>query len=247
MLNALVLLFLIFIGVSVYFLIKRKWKKFLYSLLAVVFCFFAIGVTPMDVTTEETATVSNEDPESMSEVEQESSNSEPVSSDSVSEPSDINEQESSDSVIETSDINEQETIDENEEKVEYTASEEDVLASLNDFEAFINNYKNLDPTLRSDLWREQIAGEEVIWTGRLIGTLGDSLILRADGPYIDGVGWFDLEEGDRYEIYIADFGQDIDEYFYHLGRKITVKGDLESRGDPQLDYNWKLYNSSIVE
>lgn len=218
----LFLITLVILGFAIYFLFRKKWKKSLYTFLAAIVC-FGIFASIIPKIPNETSVAENNTTSSSSE------------SNETSEVTESNDNQ-----------NEQET-EVNNTETEYTATEDDVLSSISDFELFINNYKKMDPSLRTELWENSIYGTEVTWSGRLIGTLGDSLVLRADGPYIDGVGWSDLEDGEKYEVFIADFGHEIDEDFYQLGREITIKGDLESRGDPSLDYNWKLYNSSIVE
>lgn len=73
------------------------------------------------------------------------------------------------------------------------------------------------------------------------------MVVRTD-KWENGMNWDNVQKNpkDPYYVFIADFDNDIDASAYSAGTEVTVKGSLESRGDPDMPTNWKLYHCKIA-
>lgn len=132
------------------------------------------------------------------------------------------------------------------EESDLTNDQQAALDNLNSFPTFIESYKNLNKEERTPLWDEYIAGTEVTWTGEVFEIAGDSLYVYGSDDY-NGESWMDLSgEGNKaYKVFIADFDDPTVYEDVSLGDTVTITGSLDSRGDYDLNYNWKLYNSEL--
>ncbi|NYV66196.1 hypothetical protein HYI36_13065 [Bacillus sp. Gen3] len=156
----------------------------------------------------------------------------------------------------TSSINKSETVNNEEDKK--TSSEtntsndvgKEALLALesNDFIKFTNEYKKLKEN-KTAVWDNQLYGKKVTWTGTVVRA-GTSELFVYGGEDYHGESWNDLGDTNRlYTSFVAKYASGTKDEFKKLntGDKITVKGDLESRGDYDLGYHWKIYNAVIIK
>lgn len=132
------------------------------------------------------------------------------------------------------------------EETVLTNDQQVVLDNINSFPAFIESYKNLEKNEKSPLWDDYINGNKVTWTGEVFEVAGDSLYVYGSDGY-NGEAWMDLTgEGNKaYNVFIADFDDPSVYEDINVGDTVTITGSLDSRGDYDLNYNWKLYNSEL--
>lgn len=132
-------------------------------------------------------------------------------------------------------------------KEELSEQQQGTINSLNDFNLFANNYADVEPIERSELWDDYISGTKVTWTATVV-EVWDSEIVLMDSNYYNGTLFSDLDGPDLYRIFISDFNYDLAPSSITPGEQLTVSGDLDSRGNPTSPFaNWKLYNSEIIE
>lgn len=116
--------------------------------------------------------------------------------------------------------------------------------SLNNFPEFINNYKELGDE-KTPTWDSYLYGQEVTWSGTIM-EIGTSQIWVLGAGEYTGQTWDDVSTSgnEAYNVFVADFTSNL---LTDLkpGDSVTIKGNLESRGDFDLNYHWKIYNSEI--
>lgn len=127
-----------------------------------------------------------------------------------------------------------------------TEGQQKVVDNLNNFPEFLESYKSLDASERTPLWDEEVYGTNVTWTGTIFEVGGQQIYVIDSNKYQEGMDWITVSTTpDAYSVFVADFETDIDGTDFPIGTEVTVNGDLESRGDPDLNYHWKLYNAEI--
>jgi len=129
---------------------------------------------------------------------------------------------------------------------ELSEQQQATIDSLDDFDVFIENYKQLGDE-KTPTWDNYLNGETVTWTGTVMDT-GSSQVFVWGGDDYSGQTWSTLPEDGhkRYNVFVAKF-EDGTPDAIKVGDTITITGKLESRGDYELDYNWKIYESEIKE
>ena len=134
------------------------------------------------------------------------------------------------------------------EESELSEGQKIVLDNVSDFPAFLESYKNLDANERTPIWDENIYGTNVTWTGIIFEVGGQQIYVVDSSKYKDGMTWSSVSTiPDAYSVFVADFETEINDDEFLVGSEITVTGDLESRGDPDLNYHWKLYNAKLTQ
>jgi len=115
--------------------------------------------------------------------------------------------------------------------------------SLNDFSAFIENYKQLEEE-KTTTWDKYLYGETVTWTGTVMDVSTKQIYIW--GKDYNNQTWDTLsqEDHEKYNVFIAKFENEVPSDI-NTGDDITVKGILESRGDYESNTNWKLYESKV--
>lgn len=123
----------------------------------------------------------------------------------------------------------------------------DLSSSLSSFETFTDSYESLQKEQRTPAW-ENIEKSEVTWTGKVIDHTGHTLVLVRSDKWEKGMNWDNVQKNpkDPYYVFIADFDNDIDASAYPAETEVTIKGSLESRGDPDMPTYWKLYHCEIT-
>lgn len=135
-----------------------------------------------------------------------------------------------------------------EEKEASAAIGKDALAALesNDFIKFTEEYKKLG-TDKTIVWDHQLNGKRVTWTGTVVRA-GTSQLFVYGGSDYNGETWDELADEEKlFHTFVAKYDKGTADEFKQLqtGDKVTVEGDLDSRGDYDLNFNWKIYNAVI--
>lgn len=121
-----------------------------------------------------------------------------------------------------------------------------IIDNVNNFPEFLESYVNLDASERTPVWDEEIYGKNVTWTGTIFEVGEQQIYVIDSSKYQEGMDWVTVSTTpDAYSVFVADFETDINDENFPIGNEITVNGDLESRGDPNLNYHWKLYNAEL--
>ncbi|PEL13800.1 hypothetical protein [Bacillus sp. AFS017336] len=105
----------------------------------------------------------------------------------------------------------------------------------NDFVKFTEEYKKLGSD-KSLVWDKLIYGKQVTWTG-VVTKVGTSQM------YVYGTT--DNSDKKEYYTFVAKYKNPEQFKEVKVGDKITVTGELTSRGDYELNLHWKLYNAVL--
>ncbi|MFB7301665.1 hypothetical protein [Heyndrickxia sporothermodurans] len=116
----------------------------------------------------------------------------------------------------------------------------------NNFLKFVEEYKKLgkDKTL---VWDNQLFKKKVTWSGTVVRA-GTSQLFVYGGQDYKNESWSQL--GDSKKLFYTFTAKYKDKnQFNNLkpGDKVTVQGSLESRGDYNLNFNWKIYDAILKE
>lgn len=134
------------------------------------------------------------------------------------------------------------------EESELSEGQQNVLDNINDFPTFLASYKELDTSEKTLIWDNNIYGTNVTWTGIIFEVGGQQIYVVDSSKYKDGMTWSSVSKtSDAYSVFVADFETEINDDEFLVGSEITVTGDLESRGDPDLNYHWKLYTAKLTQ
>jgi hypothetical protein len=131
------------------------------------------------------------------------------------------------------------------EKVEATTEQQKVLDVLNDFPRFVEAYNQLED--KTPTWDNFLYGKTVTWMGYVV-RIGTSQIFVYGKDDYNGEDWNTLGDSNKlFYAFTAEFKNKEDFKELKTGDKVTLKGSLESRGDLNLNYNWKLYDVELVK
>lgn len=132
-------------------------------------------------------------------------------------------------------------------KEDITATDEgsnsNVVAALesNNFVSFANSYKELGSD-KTTVWDNDLYGKTVTWTGTVVDVGGTQLFVYGSDDY-NREDWQQLSDNKKlFYAFTAKFANPAQFQNVKPGDKVTVQGSLESRGDYDLGFNWKLYN-----
>ena len=132
--------------------------------------------------------------------------------------------------------------------VESSSEETIVLADLlNNFYEYVEAYNAIpnENGSKTAAW-EEVKGSIVEWSGTVIDSSDDRLYIIADQKYEDGLTWSEVSGTESaYYVFIAKFDDSVDVSNYSSGDRVTITGNMESRGDKSLHYNWDVYQSSV--
>lgn len=116
----------------------------------------------------------------------------------------------------------------------------------NDFIKFVEEYNNLG-TKKTEVWDNKLIGNTVTWTGTVVRA-GTSQLFVYGGSDYNGETWDELSNDNKlFYTFVAKYKDGTAEGFKKLntGDKVTVQGNLDSRGDFELNFNWKIYEATI--
>lgn len=114
-----------------------------------------------------------------------------------------------------------------------------------DFVSFLDDYDNIPKkdSSRTDAW-DQLSGTNSLAKGTLINSDSDSIYLFI-GDY-SGQTWDSVKNNkDMYHVLIGKLKNPSEIDSLEIGKSYTIEGSLDSRGDKDLDYNWKMYKVKI--
>ncbi|MED0745667.1 hypothetical protein P4S80_07050, partial [Aeribacillus composti] len=118
----------------------------------------------------------------------------------------------------------------------------------NDFLSFVEEYKKLGSN-KTPVWDNYLYGKTVTWTGTVVRA-GTSQLFVYGGNDYQGESWDELGDQNKlFYTFVAKYADGTaDEFKKHkTGDTVTVQGTLESRGDYDLNYNWKIYDATLKE
>lgn len=116
----------------------------------------------------------------------------------------------------------------------------------NDFLSFVEEYKKLGSN-KTPVWDNYLYGKTVTWTGTVVRA-GTSQLFVYGGNDYQGESWDELGDQNKlFYTFVAKYAEGTADEFKKLktGDTVTVKGVLESRGDYDLNYNWKIYDATL--
>lgn len=122
----------------------------------------------------------------------------------------------------------------------------------NDFMKFANSFYELSAPERSDVYRSTVEGAMVTWTGIItdLETVSDSIIVIGKTDAYNGADWITLgqEHTDLVPyVIIVEMNDPSVKTGLKKGDSITLEGEIGSRGDVEMKYNWKLYKGEIIK
>lgn len=120
-----------------------------------------------------------------------------------------------------------------------------------DFVAYVDGYYNLPSEERSSTFDSYIIDKEVTWSGTIadLEAIGDSVVVYGKEDYT-GEDWLTIstEKMDMMPYtFIVELKDESVKADLKKGDPITLKGVVGSRGDKELQYNWKLYEGEVVK
>jgi ABC-type transport system involved in multi-copper enzyme maturation permease subunit len=118
----------------------------------------------------------------------------------------------------------------------------------NDFLSFVEEYKKLGSN-KTPVWDNYLYGKTVTWTGTVVRA-GTSQLFVYGGNDYQGESWDELGDQNKlFYTFVAKYADGTADEFKKLktGDTVTVQGTLESRGDYDLNYNWKIYDATLKE
>jgi hypothetical protein len=120
-----------------------------------------------------------------------------------------------------------------------------------DFKPLIDAYYALPKEEKSSTWDSYMNGKIVTWTGTIadLDAIGDSIVVYGSDDY-NGEDWSTISS-DKTDMmpytFIVELKDESQKNGLKQGDKVTLKASLDSRGDKELKYNWKLYEGEVVE
>ena len=128
----------------------------------------------------------------------------------------------------------------------------ELMISGSDFLPLAEAYYHLPKGQKTSTWDNFIFNKEVTWTGTIadLETISDSIVVYGKEEGYNGEDWLTIstEKKDLMPyVFIAELKNEDMKKGLKKGDKVTVKGIIGSRGDKELQYNWKLYDAEVVE
>lgn len=121
-----------------------------------------------------------------------------------------------------------------------------VALESNDFVKFVEEYKKLGKD-KTPVWDSKLSGKKVTWTGTVVDAGNSQLFVYGKNDY-KGETWADLGKSKKlYYSFVAKYADSKQFEGLKTGDVVSVTGDLESRGDFDLDFNWKIYNAVLIK
>lgn len=99
---------------------------------------------------------------------------------------------------------------------------------------------------RNDSVKEELANEEVTWTGTVIDALSKSIVVYS-GSNSPNLGWENQNSDTLPFIFFARFKRRPDSSLFKIGDPITIKGKIASLGNKQYPSHWKITDCEIIE
>ncbi|CAH1216183.1 hypothetical protein [Paenibacillus sp. JJ-223] len=137
----------------------------------------------------------------------------------------------------------------------YASDEQKKVAELiesdADFLPTVEAYFELQKDQKSSTWDTFMAKKIVTWSGTIadLDAIGDSLVVYGGENY-NGEDWLTIstEKKDMMPYtFIVELKNKTVKDGLKKGNQVKLKASLDSRGDKELQFNWKLYEGEVVE
>ena len=120
-----------------------------------------------------------------------------------------------------------------------------------DFVPYVDGYYNLPSEERSSTFDSYIVDTEVTWTGTIadLEAMGDSIVVYGKGDY-NGEDWLTISTDKKDMMpytFIVELKDESVKADLKNGDPITIKGVVGSRGDKDMQFNWKLYEGEVIK
>ncbi|MCK6075362.1 hypothetical protein [Paenibacillus silvae] len=127
----------------------------------------------------------------------------------------------------------------------------DLMGSDADFLSVVEAYFALPKDQKSSTWDTYMVKKIVTWSGTIadLEAIGDSIVVYGGEDY-SGEDWTTIstEKLDMMPYtFIVELKDKTTKSGLKKGDKVNLKASLDSRGDKELKYNWKLYEGEIVK
>ncbi|MBB6446519.1 excalibur calcium-binding domain-containing protein [Bacillus benzoevorans] len=127
----------------------------------------------------------------------------------------------------------------------------ELMDSKADFLPLVNGYYGLPKEIRSEIYDNYIVKKEVSWSGVVadVDAISDSLVIYGNTDSYNGENWAVIsdEKKDMLPyVFIAELKNEAEKQGLKNGDTVTITGVVGSRGDKDLQYNWKLYESTVA-
>jgi len=120
-----------------------------------------------------------------------------------------------------------------------------------DFVTYVDGYYNLPSEERSSTFDSYIIDKEVTWSGTIadLEAIGDSIVVYGKEDY-NGEDWLTIST-DKMDMmpytFIVELKDESVKADLKNGDSIIIKGVVGSRGDKEMQYNWKLYEGEVIK
>ena len=137
----------------------------------------------------------------------------------------------------------------------YASDEQKKVAELmeggSDFLPVVESYFALPKDQKSSTWDSFMAKKIVTWTGTIadLEAIGDSIVVFGGESY-NGEDWTTISTDKKDMMpytFIVELKDEAMKNGLKKGDKVKLKASLDSRGDKELQYNWKLYEGEVVK
>ncbi|MGX6443560.1 hypothetical protein ACWM35_10110 [Neobacillus sp. K501] len=128
----------------------------------------------------------------------------------------------------------------------------ELMQNKSDFFPLVEAYYNLPNEQKSQTYDDFIYDEEVIWTGTIadLGAIGDSIVVYGNPQGYNGEDWSTISTAKTDimpYVFIVELKDKAMKSGLKKGEQVKVKAIVKSRGDKQLQYNWKLYEGEVMK
>lgn len=119
-----------------------------------------------------------------------------------------------------------------------------------DFVTYVEGFYNLPSEERSSTYDSYIIDKEVTWSGTIadLEAIGDSIVVYGKEDY-KGEDWQTIST-DKMDMMPYTFIVELQDKSLKAnlqnGEPIIIKGIVGSRGDKEMQYNWKLYEGEVI-
>jgi hypothetical protein len=127
----------------------------------------------------------------------------------------------------------------------------ELMASDSDFLPVVEAYFALPSDQRTVTWRDFMEKRIVTWSGTIadLEAIGNSIVVYGGENY-DGENWTTIssEKKDMLPFtFIVELKDKSMKNGLKQGDKVTLKASLDSRGDMDMQFNWKLYEGEVIK
>ncbi|MGG3803121.1 hypothetical protein [Metabacillus fastidiosus] len=139
----------------------------------------------------------------------------------------------------------------------YYASEEqkqvaELMKNSSDFLPLVEAYYNLPKDQKSQTWDDFIIDKEVTWSGTIadLEAIGDSIVIYGSTEGYNGEDWLTISTKKKNllpYVFITELKSEAMKKGMKNGDKVTIKAVVGSRGDKEMQYNWKLYKGEVIK